>query len=332
MRLVVVTNEAAKAGARSRARSAARRWWRTGSADLPAAELVTPARFRSMLPELGHQDLVYLDLSSLPPSQALARLRRLLAAGGPMIGIGDPGGVVRDIPGLFHAGAVDYLDRAAWRRGLTVRRLETVLAWARGRREEPKPAADQPGASRAAPHRRTAGEWARIRPGEEYTFSLGFVELDGGEELERRYGAADLAEALASFRAWVERSVNPYNGRIWIWSRLGGVVLFPFDGAREAAAPCFLRMTLFKQLYDVEQSLFPNFTSCRLAIHLGEVVWRDRQTGTLVSDALNTTFHLGRRFVPRGRCCAAPALQAQFTAAGEFEGRRVWLLRQPRNP
>ena len=77
-------------------------------------------------------------------------------------------------------------------------------------------------------------------------------------------------------------------------------MLFPFDGRREQAAPCGLSMTLYKYLYDIEESRFPHFVSWRMAAHLGEVAWREHATGTLVSETLNSVFHLGQQFVPAG--------------------------------
>lgn len=348
MRIVLVTKQAAEPAARLKARalarkSASRRTARAPDDPPPAPELVSPRRLRAVLSTLASGDLLYVDLSAFPSTQALARLRKLLSPSGPVLGVVDPGGLVHDVAGLFHAGAVDYLDRAAWRKGLTPKRLLSVIAYARAsRRSAPaqgagaEPQIVRPLGRAAVPP--SGGDWSAIREGERYIFSLVFVELDGAEELERRYGAADLAEALASFRSWIERSATPFNGRIWIWSRFGGIVLFPFDGEREQAAPCLFRMCLFQRMYDVEESRFPHFISCRLAAHHGELVWRERQTGTLVAEALNTAFHLGQRYTPRGGCSVTdeiyrlqrPPLQAFFSPAGEFEGRRIWRLRQPR--
>jgi len=301
-------------------------------------EHVPPARLPEILPTLGPGDLLYLDLSAFAAAGARSWLKRLLGRRDLFLGVIDPKGVVDDVPSLFHDGAVDYVDGAGWKARLPRRRLNRATAYARTLKRYPEEA--QREAPAARPFRPSGADWSRIQEGEEYTFSLLFIELDGGDDLELRFGAANLAEALASFRAYVERSVAPFGGRTWIWSRFGGLVLFPFDGKREQAAPCGLSMTLYKYLYDIEESRFPHFVSWRMAAHLGEVAWRRSSTGTLVSDTLNSVFHLGQQLVPAGsflitdgvRELAATALRNFFVPAGQFEGRGIWRMRRPLAP
>lgn len=298
-------------------------------------EHVPPDRLAEAVASLASGDLLYLDLSAFPSAEGRAQLKRLLGRADLFVGVIDPKGAVDDVPSLFHGGAVDYLDGAAWKAGLLPRRLARVAAYARSLRRYPDAAERPPAAERVG--RLSGSDWTGIREGEEYVFSLLFIELDGAEGLELRFGAANLTEALASFRAYVERSAAPFGGRTWIWSRFGGIVLFPFDGRREQSAPCGLSMILYKYLYDIEESRFPHFVSWRMAAHLGEVVWREHATGTLVSDTLNTIFHLGQQYVPPGAFhvtdeiwrLAGEAMRRFFVPAGQFEGRRIWRMRRP---
>jgi len=301
-------------------------------------EHVPPERLAEILPSLAPGDLLYLDLSAFTASAARSRLKGLLARDDLFVGVIDPKRAVKDVPSLFHDGTVDYLAGAAWKTGMAPRRLERVAAFARALRRYPESAGQEARPARSI--RPSGPDWSRLREGEEYTFSLLFIELDGAEGLELRFGAANLTEALASFRAYVERSAAPFGGRTWIWSRFGGIVLFPFDGRREQAAPCGLSMTLYKYLYDIEESRFPHFVSWRMAAHLGEVAWRERATGTLVSETLNSVFHLGQQSVPAGtfhvtddiRELAGGPIRKFFLPAGQFEGRRIWRMRRPLAP
>lgn len=301
-------------------------------------EHAPPARLADILPSLAPGDLLYLDVSAFTAAEARSRLRQLLGRGDLFVGVIDPKGAVDDVPALFHEGAVDYLDGAAWKTGLSSRRINRVAAYVRALRRYPEAEGRPPAVARIG--RPSGSDWTGIREGEEYTFSLLYIELDGAEGLELRFGAANLTEALASFRSYVERSVAPFGGRTWIWSRFGGIVLFPFDGRREQSAPCGLSMVLYKYLYDIEESRFPHFVSWRMAAHVGDVVWRERATGTLVSDTLNSIFHLGQQYVPAGafhvtdeiRQLAGEALRRFFVPAGQFEGRRIWRMRRPVTP
>ena len=305
---------------------------------LRAIEQEPPARLETVLLERSPGDLLYLDLSAFTAAEARATLKKLLAREGLFLGVVDPRGMVKDVPALFHDGAVDYLDAAAWKAGIPARRLERVAAYARALRRFPADAECEAAPARAG--RPSGADFSSLREGEDYTFSLLFMEIDGGEDLERRFGAANLTEALTSFRTFVDRSVAPFGGRTWIWSRFGGIVLFPFDGRREQAAPCGLSMILYKHLYDIEESRFPHFVSWRMAAHLGDVPWRERATGTLVSDTLNSMFHLGQQFTPAGsffvsedvRALAGEPLRAFFLPAGTYEGRRIWRMRRPLSP
>jgi len=301
-------------------------------------EHVRPDALDEALPTLAPGDLLYVDLSAFTAAGARSRLKRLLARADLFVGVVDPKGTIDDVPALFHDGAVDYVDAAAWKAGMTPRRIARATTYARKLKRYPEDV--RPPMVNARPPRSSGIGWSRLEEGEEYAFSLLFIELDGGDDLELRFGAANLAEALASFRAYVERSVAPFGGRTWIWSRFGGIVLFPFDGQREQAAPCGLSMTLYKYLYDIEESRFPHFVSWRMAAHLGEVTWRERATGTLVSETLNSIFHLGQQYVPAGTFhvtndvweLAGAPLRKFFLPAGQFEGRRIWRMRRPLAP
>jgi hypothetical protein len=286
-----------------------------------AVEQAPPARLEAVLNTLAPGDLLYLDLSAFTAAAARATLKKLLAREGLFLGVVDPGGTVKDVPALFHDGAVDYLDAAAWKAGILPRRLNRVAAYTRALRRFPEDVVrESPPACAGRP---SGADFSRLQEGEDYTFSLLFMD-----------------EALASFRAYVDRSVAPFAGRTWIWSRFGGIVLFPFDGRREQAAPCGLSMILYKHLYDIEESRFPHFVSWRMAAHLGEVTWRERATGTLVSDTLNSVFHLGQQFAPPGsflvtddvRDLAGVPLRAFFLPVENYEGRRIWRMRRPLSP
>jgi hypothetical protein len=301
-------------------------------------EHVPPARLAEILPTLAAGDLLYLDLAAFTAAEAHSWLKQLLARNDLFVGVIDPKGAVDDISSLFHDGVIDYVDGAAWKAGIAPRRLGRAAEFARALKRYPESATRE--APPARPCRPSGADWSRLREGEEYTFSLLFIELDGAESLELRFGATNLTEALASFRAYVERSAAPFGGRTWIWSRFGGIVLFPFDGRCEQAAPCGLSMTLYKYLYDIEESRFPHFVSWRMAAHLGEVAWRERATGTLVSETLNSVFHLGQQFVPAGsfhatddiHALAGAQMRKFFVPAGQFEGRRIWRMRRPLAP
>jgi hypothetical protein len=98
-----------------------------------------------------------------------------------------------------------------------------------------------------------------------------------------------------------------------------------------------MKIMLARVFYDVEESLLPGRLSFRMALSVGSTVYHARDTGRIVSDAVNSIFHLGRRYAEPGQflltaeageLLAAP-LRAFTVPAGSFEGRRVQRVLMP---
>jgi hypothetical protein len=278
--------------------------------------------------------LCYLDIASLPPGRLAGCLRLIRSRPQVSYGLIDRRGELRDVARLFQEGAADYVNREALRKGVGARRLLRVLAYLRTRRSEVPVGLPGATSGRLLP---SGTDWSGVVPEREYTFCLLFVELDGREEMEKKYGVKNLGIALASFRSFLEGAVKPSHGRLWIWTGFGGIVLFPFSGADCPALGCLFRLVLFRHLYDVEQSLFPNFLSYRLAMMIGNLTYTQRNVGSVVADSLNSVFHLGTQFAKPGQFYVTedvlrfghPAFKDYFLEAGDFEGRRILRMRAP---
>jgi len=308
------------------------------------SKLVTDVRvlawseFRAAVRSVRGPALCYLDLSSLEPGRLRECQRFLSRYESVAYGLVDPGRCIEDVAEAFHQGAVDYVDRTALQKGITAERLKRIRAYV----EDANPHMLR-GSSESGSHAGACGyiespaDWSSVRKGQEYTFHLMFVELDGKEIMEKKYGVDNLAAALSSFRNYLEGFVRSFEGRLWTWFRFGGVVLFPFNRGASQALTCVFRLILFKHFYDIESSYFPNFLSFRVAMHLGNLVYDGGNTGETVSDSLNSVFHLGQQYAEPGEVCITqevlshgPAvLQSFFTDAGTFEGRKIFRMRLP---
>ncbi len=292
--------------------------------------------FRRLVRDLREPALCYLDLAGLTRAKLAASIRLLGSNTELVYGLIDAGRRISDPARAFHDGAVDYLDRPALRQGIDGRRLARVWGYSRRAARPLAPDLKPRSAARAA-YIPSGSDWSQVSAGREYTFYLMFIELDGKEEMERKYGMRNLGIALSSFRSYIESSVKPYQGRIWIWASFGGLILFPFDGRECPVLSGLFRLVMFKHLYDIEESSFPNFLSYRLALHLDNLVYSERNVGSVVSDGLNSVFHLGQRFARPGGFYLTeealrfgpPVLKPFFLEAGEFEGRRILRMRQP---
>jgi hypothetical protein len=94
---------------------------------------------------------------------------------------------------------------------------------------------------------------------------------------------------------------------------------------------------LLKHLYDVEESVFPNFISFRLALSIGNLVYTEVGTGHVISDSLNHIYHLGQQFAKPGSffiteevlLISHTAFLDFFVGAGDFEGKKIFSMRLP---
>lgn len=114
-------------------------------------------------------------------------------------------------------------------------------------------------------------------------------------------------------------------------------MLYPFSPDSTDFIYSVFRMRLFKKLYDVEDSLFPNFLSMRMVLYVGNLVYVKENTGRVVSDTLNSLFHIGQKYAEKGNSYITEEvfqfipvpLKTFFVPAGDFDGRRIMRMKAP---
>ena len=289
------------------------------------------ADFRKQLASMEDEPVVYVDIRGLTGKERTKLLALISANQSVRVGIIDPAGSVKDVAALFHAGVVDYIGKALISSGIPAERRAAAAAFAG---DEEREQGDEPG---TAGRQGSTDIWAEVQPGREYTFAFLFVEVDDAEELKKRHEPDNLAAAMDTFREFVSRIAGQHGGRLWMWSRFGGLILFPLKAESCQAAFCGVRILLSSIFYDVEESLLPGRISFRMALSHGATVYQDSDTGRIVSDAINTIFHLGRRFAKAGQFVLSSEaldlvpqpLRAFCVPAGAFEGRRILRMLRP---
>lgn len=293
----------------------------------------------AMITTLQSGTLVYLELAGLGPAQRQEVLATIPENPELLFGVLDPAGVVADVASLFHAGAVDYLGRKMAGGRLNAKRIAHVLTFADGGIvNEDAGVVVSPEPRGAAAVEAPAEGWQRIVPGREYQFAILFVEVDGSDELKKRHEPDNLTGAMETFRSYVERMASQHGGRTWMWSQFGGLVLFPLKNGSSSAPVCGLRLLLSRIFYDVEESPLPGYISFHMALSTGTTVYRLRDTGEIISDSLNSVFHLGKKYTRPGQFfISAKAidlvpqkLKDLCVPVGTFEGRKIFRLLPPR--
>jgi hypothetical protein len=281
--------------------------------------------------------LVYIDTSSFN-DKLQKKISFLTSKEKVYFGVLDPANTIKDIAELYFLGAVDYISKKQLKKEFGEKRFKRVFLYLEqfriDYREEIK---IQKAMTTNINHITTEKGWQQIVPGKEYTFSIMFIELDGKYDMEKIFGKKNLEVALSVFRKYLERNISHFGGRIWMWFQFGGIALFPFNGIECESVYCGFRIMLYKFMHDVEESLFPNFISFRIALLLGNVTYQDYDTGNVISDSINTIFHLGKKHAEKGNFYitkeifqfAPKPLRDFFTPSDNFEGIPLYRMKKP---
>jgi hypothetical protein len=292
------------------------------------------SEMKRRIKELDSDDFFYIDISGQKEQQIKKVLSTLSRLGAHRYGIIDPKGIIKDIPLLFFKGAADYIGYEVYTSGVTTARLKSALSYS-------PPCSDR---SPTVPKSEKKGyilsgkDWKNIKAGHEYTFCMMFIELDNHVELKKKIGEDLLDSMLASFRRYIENTAASIQGRLWIWNDHNGLVLYPFDGVRCDAVLLGFRLMLFRKLICADNLPFDTLFSYRIALQLGNTVYRKKgQTGTLVSDSINSIFHIGRNFTPPGHFYLTKeligfvpeGLKPYFLPAGRYKEIEIMRMKRP---
>jgi len=293
------------------------------------------ADLRKTLISYSEPVLVYLDLNSFGKLWPKV-LNFILRHENVFFGLLDPKKQVKDLVAYLHQGLVDYVPAARLNSEPNEKSLKKVLAYLKKYRSLPISSQLNNNKKNSIEYTPVLHGWQDIKPGAEYSFFIMYIELDDREDMEKRYDKKNLESALAVFQKYIERHVIPLGGRIWLWHGFGGIILFPFDPHENNSLLCGFKIVVYKYLHDVEESYFPNFISFRIALHLGNIIYQEANKGEVVSDSINSVFHLGQRFAETGQFyCTKEAFQYApeplkqfFKPCGSFEGRSIYRMKQ----
>ncbi|MBN2535860.1 MAG: hypothetical protein JXB88_23470 [Spirochaetales bacterium] len=285
------------------------------------------------------QLLVYIDISGLDEGYEKT-LKFLARKENFFFGVVDCSGKIKDVAECFFLGAVDYIRKIETNEEFYIKRFSRVFKYMTKYRKDFVPVAgnERKPEQNNAIYKIPVNGWQGITSGNEYAFSIMFIEIDGEKELEKKYGRKNYKKALSTFINYIRKHISVFNGRIWFWLSGGGIILFPFDGVKCPAVLCGFRLKLYKHIYDVEESPFPSSISFRIALHIGNLLYFTGDTGEIISETINSVFHVGKIFAEPDNFYItsevfsfAPAqLKDYFIDAGKFEGRNVLRMKHYR--
>ena len=276
---------------------------------------------------------IYLDISKFEEPERKRLLKLLQKQEFNNAGIIDPKGAIKDPVLLFFDGFSDYIGKDLFKSGISLKRLQMALSF--NEIELPEELISTIDKSN---YILTDNSWKEIKAGKEYTFCFMFIELDNKKELRSIYGSEQINQFVDIFREHVQEKIEDINGRIWMWHDFGGLILFPFDGKNCNAIFTSLELILNRNIISAEIFDIDIFISYRIALHIGNTVYKKRgDTGKIVSDSINSIFHLGQKYAEPGALYLTKDvseyipknLMKLFIPAGDYEGREIIRMRRP---
>lgn len=177
--------------------------------------------------------------------------------------------------------------------------------------------------------------WNKMQSGKTAPFYLLYCSLKAKTALDLRLDPKSLSQVHKKFVSYLDDNFAEADGLLWMDTGTDCLFLIPPKiKSVEAAAESCLRMIISAPLAASETLgvSFPvNFI---FALHYGSVSYKPPgKTGTVVSDAVNSVFHLGAKKAEPGRFTISndlPEASIQksihdlFIECGEYEDRKIW--------
>jgi len=313
----------------------------------PKSTNFTDAEISKHSPEAG--DFSYFDISGFSAAEiktAVTKIKK--SCKDSLWGVIDSKGIVKDTAQLFFDGASDYIGSSFIKETETIdnKRLKEAASW---RRDSAVTAA----AANAAKIE-TNGEasgflksgiklpaasafpgWKKIETGKTMPFYFLYCSLQGKVPLDSRLGDKVIAQIHQKFAALLSSSFKEADGLLWVDTGKDFLFLLPPRiKSAEAAIKTCISMIAAAPLSVMEIFGITIPASYIFALHYGSISYKPPgKTGTVVSDAVNSIFHLGAKKSEPGRLTVSAAipdvsipkqLWDLFIPNGEYEGNKIW--------
>jgi hypothetical protein len=282
-----------------------------------------------VLRKRGSGFLVYRDLAGLSPERVEAELLRLESAGFEAWAVIDPDGLVDDPAALIHRGAADYLGPRAPESAFSISRFSDAAAFAEGRAPARASRLEPCGSDAQAEAAYSAAHWDSLIEGTTYRFAFLYSQIEGAETLQNQMGEDRANRFLKAFKQLLDDAAASCKGIPWMWRAGSGVHIFPYEPGTSCIVRAFARFMVSWPVEGTRRQDTRSLTPFRLVLHVGDAAWmQPGKTGTLVSDALNSLFHLAQRHAPARSFTltepafgmAEPRLEALLEPSGYYDG------------
>ena len=301
------------------------------------------ANYKKYVKELTEPVIAYFDIYQTSEKEYWEEIKSLLKQQVVYLGIIDAKSAAPDPAAFFHAGVSDYIGKRQLQEGINQKRIKNILSIqttkvsSKNKDEKTQKIISVLNKKEFTTKLIPNGDWKQVQNGKEYVFYLLYAEINLDNDWKRKAGQAILKKIQEVFQNYIKQHIEPINGRIWMWSEFGGLILFPYTKKYHDVVAAAAKLIAYAPIASCEDFPFKMEISYKLALHVGETVYKDRgNTGTIVSDAINYTFHLGQKLTKPGNFYLTeevydrmhPGLKELFLPEGMFENKNILRLRK----
>lgn len=182
---------------------------------------------------------------------------------------------------------------------------------------------------------RTTLDWGFMVEGQEYTLTFASLDLVGSSALAKRLSAHVLEQTLLAFREYVRGYVEIWNGRLWMWSGDGGLLVFQGDDAQNRCVMAMVACLLNLPVFLLRKSRLPDKVTLqmRIGIHDGEAVYHN-DLRSIFSESIQHTDEVQAKNCPingitlttTARTGLRREVAAHFVSAPPSDQEPVWLF------
>ncbi len=230
--------------------------------------------------------LYYLDITGLQQAE-IQKYIKYFNKESMFYGIIDFKNTFSDIAWFFHNNACDYIKKETCNNPISESRIRAIVTF------KSIPLSETPQRKYII----ARDSWKSIKPEQEYTFCFLFIEILDVQKMKQHIAADHLDSKIFSFRHFVENTLKHLDGKLWMWMDATGLFIFPFNGKSLPAVDSAIRLTVNRSIISLEHTLFNQIIHYRIAMHIGNTVYQPHgKTGTIISDCINSLFHLGQKY------------------------------------
>lgn len=175
--------------------------------------------------------------------------------------------------------------------------------------------------------------WGFMREGEEYSMSFASIDIVSSSELVRTNVKEDVELTLSRLRAYIQKHVDFWDGRIWSWYGDGGMAVFHGEDSAPMSVLSMASIVNYLPVFNIsENELRPeNDVKLRIGMHYGSCIYNN-DVNKISSQDIKITQEVEKNFadpnslsLTEATCRLLPQeIRKSFEVTAELKGMRVY--------